>query len=260
MHIDYSLQARGYAFILLFVPLSLGFVWLALRGNRWRYWFAFAFCIFFCLWSYAGSIYYALTLNAGLFGFLLWRRYRCKDSGIINPIFRLLTVNTATGLLYVFLITPHIPQVSYHFRQVFEIIPLESFWIFYAWSHYSTGTNFPSSADIRELRSDQVGLWEVLIQRFAATELVLVGLQWVIIPALIVSGFIWLQKGKLKAGLSPATLVLGLAFLAPVLALAHQHFTSLYFYYWYLSSALPIVAGISSPVKCRLIRGARWTQ
>lgn len=259
MHIDYSLQARGYAFVLLFVPLSLGFAWLALRENRWRHWFAFAFCVFFCLWSYAGSIYYALTINAGMLGFMLWRRYRSGDPGVVNPISRLLTVNMVTGLLYLFLIAPHIPQVSYHFRKVFEIIPLESFWIFYAWSHYSTGTNFPSPADIYELRTDQVGLGEVLLGRFAASEFVLVGLQWAIIPMLIIVGFSWLLHCKRKAGHSPAALLLGLAFLAPVLALSHQHFTSLYFYYWYLSSALPIViAGVAigldrlvEPLLCR---------
>jgi len=246
MHIDYSLQARGYAFVLLFVPIALGFAWLAIRQNLWSYWFGLAFCVFFCLWSYAGSVYFALSLNAGLLVFLVWRKIRSGDAGIIGLISRLLAVNVVTGLLYIFLIAPHIPPVSYHFRQVFEMIPLETFWIFYAWSHYSTGTNFPSSGDIRDLRTDQVGLLEVLFQRFAVTEPVLVCLQWVVIPALIISGFIWLLRSSRKSGLSPATLLLGLGFLAPVLALLHQHFTSLYFYYWYLSYALPIViAGIA---------------
>ena len=61
---------------------------------------------------------------------------------MLGPISRMLAVNAVTGLLYVFLIFPHLPQVSYHFRQIFEVIPLEAFWVFYAWSHYSTGTNF----------------------------------------------------------------------------------------------------------------------
>jgi len=124
MHIDYSLQARGYAFGLMFVPLALGFAWLAMRRNLWRYWFAFAFCVFFCLWSYAGSIYFAVALNAGLLGFLIWRQFRSGDAAILGLTSRLIAVNVVTGLLYLFLIAPHIPQLSYHFRNVFELLPV----------------------------------------------------------------------------------------------------------------------------------------
>ncbi len=251
MHINYSLQARGYAFVLLFVPLALGFAWLALRQNRWRDWSAFAMCVFFCLWSYAGSVYFAVAINAGLIGCLLWQRFRSGDPGMIGPISRLLVVNVTTGLLYVFLIFPHIPQVSYHFRQIFEVIPLETFWIFYAWSHYSTGTNFPSSSDIYDLRTDQVGLAEVLLQRYASAEPVLVVLQWMVIPVLIIWGYVWLLRRSREMGDSYKGMILGLGFAAPILALSHQHFTSLYFYYWYLSSALPVViAGIAIGLQC----------
>jgi len=44
----------------------------------------------------------------------------------------------------------------------------------------------------------------------------------------------------------PAAFVLMLALVAPVLALIHQQFTSLYFYYWYLTYALPaVISGIA---------------
>lgn len=241
MHIDYSLQARGYALVLLFVPLAVAFAWLALRKNRWRDWFALAFCVFFCLWSYAGSVYFALALNVGLLGLLLWRWFRSRDAGMLGPISRMLAVNAVTGLLYVFLIFPHLPQVSYHFRQIFEVIPLEAFWVFYAWSHYSTGTNFPSGQDIHDLRTDAATLQEVLLQRFAPAEPILVGMQWLLIPALILGGLIWLWRRSQKQGLTPAAMVLGFTLLSPVIALIHQHFTSLYFYYWYLSYALPLI-------------------
>ena len=243
MHIDYSLQARGYALVLLFVPLALGFAWLALRHDRWRYWLGMAFSVFLCLWSYAGSVYFALALNAGILAFLVWHWLRSKDRGKLGPIARLLAVNAITALLYVFLITPHLPQVSYHFRNVFELIPLETFWLFYAWSHYSTGTSFPSGEDIYELRTDAVALPEVLLHRFLPNEPVLAALQWLLIPALLILGLLWLRKlGQRKTGRpSPALLLLLLGMAAPILALIHQQFTSLYFYYWYLSYALPVV-------------------
>ncbi len=241
MHIDYSLQARGYALVLLFVPLAVAFAWLVLRDNRWRSWFGLAFSVFFCLWSYAGSVYFALALNVGLLAFMVWRGWRSRDAGMLGPISRMMAVNAVTGLLYVFLIFPHLPQVSYHFRQIFEMIPMEAFWVFYAWSHYSTGTNFPSGQDIYDLRTDATSLQEVLLQRFAPTEPILVGMQWVLIPALIIVGLFWLWRRSRKQGLSPAAMVLIFALLSPVIALIHQQFTSLYFYYWYLSYALPLI-------------------
>lgn len=245
MHIDYSLQARGYAFVLLFAPLALGFAWRAVERDRWRDWLAMAFCVFFCLWSYAGSVYFALALNGGLLIWLINRRLRRRDPAFTGPIARLLAVNALTGLLYLFLIAPHLPQVSYHFRHIFELIPLRPYWIFYAWSHYSTGTNFPGPGDIHDLRTGDATLSEVLFQRFAGQETVLCAMQWLLIPGLILAGLLWLKKRGQPTGF-PAWILLSLALAAPVIALAHQQFTSLYFYYWYLTYALPaVIAGIA---------------
>ncbi|MCB1091543.1 MAG: hypothetical protein KDL87_08425, partial [Verrucomicrobiae bacterium] len=123
---------------------------------------------------------------------------------------------------------------------------LEPFWFFYAWSHYSTGTSFPTSGDILALRADEASLSEVLLHRFAADEPILAFVQWGLIPALIVWGWLWLLVGRRRLA-RPAALVLFLSLTAPILALLHQQFTSLYFYYWYLTYALPaVLAGIAA--------------
>lgn len=247
MHIDYSLQARGYAFVLFFVPLALLFAWLALKRNRWRDWFGLAFTVFFCLWSYAGSVYFAFSLCGGILMLLSVRWFRSRDPGLLGPITRLLAANAITGCLYILLIFPHLPPVRYHFGNVFELIRLEPYWPFYAWSHYSTGTSFPLPADVGELRAGTADLSEVLLQRFAPSEPVLALLQWGILPALLLGGFFWLRNRQRHDGwMIPASTLLGLGLLAPALALLHQQLSSLYFYYWYLSYALPVVlAGIA---------------
>lgn len=246
MHIDYSLQARGYAFVLCCVPVALGFAWLALRTDRWRDWWGLAIAVFLCLLSYPGSLHFAVALHGGLLACLLWRRIRSGDPAATGSVARLLAVNATVGLLFAVIIAPHLPQVSYHFREVFELIALEPYWFFYAWSHYSTGTSFPISADIEALRADTASLGDVLLNRFALEEPILAFKQWALLPALIVWGLLWLHVGRRRAAM-PATLVLGLALLAPLLALAHQQFTSLYFYYWYLTYALPaVLAGIAA--------------
>lgn len=245
MHVDYSLQARGYGLVLLFVPFALGFAWRALRRDRWGDWWGLAAAVFLCLLSYPGSVHFALTLHGGLLACLIWRRLRSGDRGLNGPIARHLAVNAAVALPYLLLIAPHLPQVSYHFREVFELIALEPYWFFYAWSHYSTGTNFPLSDDIGALRSERATLAEVMLGRFAVEEPILAFKQWVLLPALIVWGLVWLHLGR-RRGAVPAAMVLGLALVAPVLALVHQQFTSLYFYYWYLTYALPaVIAGIA---------------
>jgi hypothetical protein len=246
MHIDYSLQARGYAFVLLCVPLALGFAWLAMRTDRWRDWWGLAVAVFLCLLSYPGSVHFAVMLHGGLLVALLWRRFRSGDAAYTGSIARLLAVNAAVGLVYGVIIAPHLPQVSYHFREVFELIALEPYWFFYAWSHYSTGTSFPISRDIEALRTETAGLGDVLLNRFATEEPILAFKQWALLPALIVWGLVWLHVGRRRTA-APAAMVLMLALAAPILALAHQQFTSLYFYYWYLTYALPaVLAGIAA--------------
>ncbi|MCP5541910.1 MAG: glycosyltransferase family 39 protein [Akkermansiaceae bacterium] len=261
MHIDYSLQARGYALVLLFVPVALGFAWLAMKRGRWLDWAGMAAAVFGCLWSYTGSVYFALALNGGMLTYLLWRRFRKKEAVAGVKAARLLAVNAASATVYLFLMAPSVPQLAYHFRNVFELIELEFFWLFYAWSHYSTGTNFPLHHDVLELRQGVASLGEVLFGRFAPSEPVLIFMQWIVIPAVIVTAFVLLRR---RGHRLPAALLL-LAMLAPFLALAHHQFTSLYFYYWYLSYALPAVVAtfaaglemIFSPLLRRRTSGAR---
>lgn len=245
MHVDYSLQARGYAFVLLLVPVALGLAWLSLRTNRWRHWLAFAVAVMGCLLAYPGSVHFALAINAGALLWLIRRRLQSGDPGDNGPIARLLAANAVTATAYAWFILPHVPQMSHHFREVFELIALEPYWWFYAWSHYSTGTNFPAGEDVLAMREGTMGLGEALFLRFAVDEPVLAVIQWVVLPALVVMGVIWLNRGRHRQT-SPAALVLTLALAAPVMALIHQQFTSLYFYYWYLTYALPaVIAGIA---------------
>ncbi|TLD68688.1 hypothetical protein FEM03_21120 [Phragmitibacter flavus] len=245
MHIDYSLQARGYAFVLLLVPLALGFAWMALRHDRWRYWWGFAISVLLCLLSYPGSMHFAFVMNAGLFALLGWRWWRSRDKAWSGPISRLFAVNVAVALPFIVVIAPHVPQASYIFREIFELIELEPYWFFYAWSQYSTGTSFPSPGDVRDLKAGTVSLGEVLVSRFAAMEPILAGMQWLLLPGLIIAGMAWLVRGRQGKG-APAAWVLGFALVAPLVALVHQQFTSLYFYYWYLSYLLPAaIVGIA---------------
>lgn len=234
MHIDYSIQARGYAFVMLFVPLALAFAWRALRRGTWLDWFGMTASVFFCLWSYAGAIYFALALNAGLLIGLAWMRLRRNQRRATSQAVRLLVANSAVALLYLFLMGPTFPQVSYHFRNIFELIPLRPFWFYYAWSHYSTGVDFPDPEAIYSMRTGEFGIGHYLLDRFLPGEPVLALLQFIILPGLILAGLIPLWRKRPRVALP---LTLGL--ISPLLALTHQQFTSLYFYYWYLVYSLP---------------------
>ncbi len=64
LHVEYSFQARGYAFVLLFAPLAAGFVALGIRDGLWRWWVGYAVSIFCCLHAFPGAAYFAVALGA----------------------------------------------------------------------------------------------------------------------------------------------------------------------------------------------------
>ena len=80
MHVDYSVQARGYALVMLFTMLAMCFAWLGLAQGRWRHWMALAACLFGCLYSSPVSIYFVALLGIALAATLAGRRFKFSDA------------------------------------------------------------------------------------------------------------------------------------------------------------------------------------
>lgn len=85
-HVRYGIDARGYALLFTFLPLCLTFLWKAVTTGQLRWWMSYGIAQFLALWSYPGSLYFMVTMNAAACGiiaftkmpvsrWLQWRRY-----------------------------------------------------------------------------------------------------------------------------------------------------------------------------------------
>ena len=73
-HLRYSVEARGYSALLLFVILAFLFLGLALRTKRWRWWLAYGASQSLYLLCFAGAVYLAVAVNLVALGTLILRR------------------------------------------------------------------------------------------------------------------------------------------------------------------------------------------
>ncbi len=111
-HIRYSAESRGYSLNICFVLLTLHLLHRALTRGQWRYWTGFALAQCALLYSYAGSIYVPLLLNAFTLLALLFR-LRGKDpypAGV--QIRRLLVANALSAMLFLQFMAPSLPQIQ----------------------------------------------------------------------------------------------------------------------------------------------------
>jgi len=71
--IRYITEARGYAFILLFLPLSLIALINALDRGSWRQWLLYGLLQFLMLYSWPGLAIHVVAVNLCIGGYLLFR-------------------------------------------------------------------------------------------------------------------------------------------------------------------------------------------
>lgn len=102
-HVRYSVEARGYSLMLLFLCLSLlGMVWVD-QGRALRGWLLFALGEAGYLCSFAGAIYLAVALNLLLAAWLLLRRQP-------RQLLTLAGFNLLGAIPVVLLLLPSVPQ------------------------------------------------------------------------------------------------------------------------------------------------------
>lgn len=78
-HIEYSIEARGYGFVMMGASLAAPFALLALRTNRWRWWMGLGFSFLLMLYAYLGSVYLVAVLGTMIAGYLGVRAWRFQD-------------------------------------------------------------------------------------------------------------------------------------------------------------------------------------
>ncbi|MBP7951346.1 MAG: hypothetical protein KA004_17015, partial [Verrucomicrobiales bacterium] len=105
-HVRYGVDARGYALLFVWIPLSMLSLWRAAHGGRWIWWICYGVLEFLILWSYPGAVYFLLALNLSALALLLrkglppaWRAMGLKRWVVANAVGAMLTVQLMLPLV-----------------------------------------------------------------------------------------------------------------------------------------------------------------
>ncbi len=95
----YASEARGYAFLLALLPVSLVAAFRVLERGSWDRWAVYGAVQMLLLWTYPGAIFVPVVLNGWLLFQLVRNRPRKTRPGI-PPLGRFLLANALSGLLW----------------------------------------------------------------------------------------------------------------------------------------------------------------
>ena len=239
MHVDYSTQARGYAYVMLFTALGLCFAWLALTEGRWRHWAGLAGCYLGSLFGNPGSIYFCGMLSIMIAAWFLIRIVRDRDANARAGLVRFTVCCTVSGALYVPLVLPALPQAAGYLKTFLGA--LDGPWPLEALSKYFTGVMMPTLGPntIPEVEA-KLTTWDFFMRDYVHSERLLLVLVFAAVPALLVMGY------RRIAALGPEARLLVMAGIAaPLVAyLYHRPKETQFLYYWYLIYALPVVIAL----------------
>ncbi len=250
LHIEYSVQARGYGIMMLGVVVAAIYAVKGMRRGRWRDWMGFGAGLFVALYAYAGSIYFLLAFGGCVGLVLLARAVRKSRPDAVAQLVRLAVVGVVAGAAYYQLIAPSLPQIEAHLTNKYEKFPLTPRWLFHAATEYGGGALFIDGWG-KEDRNSTAEVAEFLRLHMLPGEKLFLLLVFVLTPIVALLGFRRLAWGG-SAGRVIA--------IAPALAvlfdyLHHQFVTGLYAYFWYWIYALPFLA---AAVGVGLAEPGRW--
>ncbi|MEM0896182.1 MAG: hypothetical protein AAGJ79_04785 [Verrucomicrobiota bacterium] len=171
-HVRYSVEMRGYAWLLFFVPLAWWAGSAAFRTNRWSVWFAYAGAQLCAFLSSPGIVYPLFVGNLLIF-FLVFR-----DPGRIA---RFLVSNAMAAVLALQILAPSIPQIRKYLAEDEDFVGhfIGTGWLADLWTHLCFGAPWVA---------DEIGAEAGMsVSAVPGASLLL----WGILPLACVAGTVW---------------------------------------------------------------------
>jgi uncharacterized membrane protein len=220
-----------------FVLSATASAYLALRTLRWRWWIVYGASIMLCLYSYPGSIYFAVGFNAFLGAWLLIRSITRKAPSTARPqLVRLGIANLLAAIIFLQLAKPAIAQAQDYLTTKFSKNDLNADWIFTVWGSNVSGVILPTAAEWWNLPVEEKNIASYIVNNYIPEDPLLACIVFVIAPLLLGLGILRIYRDNRHA----LPLILG-GLAAPVLAYSHSTLiTGLYLYYWYIIYLLPV--------------------
>lgn len=222
-HIRYSVEARGYAYVFLFITLSVIFLLRALGRGRGRNWIAYAVLQALAFLSFPGIVF-ELAMQNGIALIILLAQKKRQNAG------RLLVANALSAMAAVQIFLPSVPQAMHYFESTDEHINHPGIaWVRDWWSHAVEG--IPWASDPPELHNGSSVMQEAVENPGTYWEAVL------IIPLLALIGLIYISMRQRIILLFVISLLGGSA-----LALGNAVRSNTVFHSWYIVYSVIAVA------------------
>jgi len=225
--VRYGSEARGYAFMLLFIPLLLITLLAALRDGRWRSWLLVGLVEFLLFASYLGSVYLLVVVNAvALLVVILDRELDGVQKR--SQISRWFIASSLAGMAAVQMMLPLLPQLRLYMEQTAGTAKMGLDWVTDALSYMATGIPWR--------------LWDVDNPHSIAWSRGGDAVHSLVVPGLVILvalALLGLVVGSRK-GRGPAVRLFAFVWLLPVvLMFLHNAISGTYLYPWYFLLGLP---------------------
>ena len=234
-HIDYSIQARGYGMMFLFVGTALCSAVMVYRRGTWKWFACLGLSLALALGSYTGATYFVMAFGSALAVYFGWRGFVKREPFFRALLVRLMVVGAISGGLYWQLIAPSFPQIKEWLTGEFARDELGVNWLINAFTEYSSGVWFGQNwfaIDEAERPEYVPYVFECLSGDWTLCILL------ALVTGLAVFGFfrLWCRGGIVRP------LLLG-GIAAPVIAFCvHEYITHLWLHGWYILYFLPFFA------------------
>ena len=230
-HIRYSVEMRGYTYVLLFMVLGFLQLFHALRTGRWRNWLVYGLCQVLILLSFPAAVYEVAAQNGIALVILLIRRpIEWRSLG------RLIVANVLGGMLFLQIFAPSIPQMMHWLANNEERANIGWGWVRDWWSHAVEG--IPWSAADPALSEGTSALRQAIEHPGAWWEII------IIVPTLALLGLLMVlfkRRAAIPATLAP---LLGAAAAYLVAAQTQSLFHSWYLIYSVAALAVLVACGV----------------
>lgn len=250
--IRYISEARGYAYIFLFIPLGIWALVGALETGRWRNWVLYGLFQFLALYSWPGVAMQVVFVNLLVGGLLFWRSIRLpkldqvdlssKEDNTeakshwapyrLEQGFRWAVTNTVCVLILIPLIAPAYPQIAHYLEETSLQLPVTGGWLANFHSQLIMGTPF---VDYYAFHPGVNPLYNS-VQSIARDHTSLVYVYLYVVYAFFLIGIFYFARRALYGGLLLIALLgAGVAFWS------YGYFNEKYLFPWYFTYLQPFV-------------------
>ena len=235
LHIDYSIQARGYAYVLLGVPLALGGAIRALQWGRWRDWIALVGGSAITLYAYLGGLFLIGPLVLTVFAILAWRWRTSRGDLATRPLVVRDTVRLlVTGLIGVpIYLTFAVPPLM-SFMTTRETFPpmfaVNWTWWVALWTDYAGGRIFHVDTD--PVTGNPAPIAEAFDTLVRPEPLVWIGMI-IVVPIAVLGAFrLWKESSASTRALMAVGLISPFVQIFAHFFVTHMVLFAYYFIYW----------------------------